>query len=142
MTRALWMMVLLAAIAACSKDKAIDLPAKLTPYTSTLHVKHVWSARVDDEHAAPLRLALGLSAADDRVYAAGHKGNVTAFDVATGHKLWKAHLKAPLSGGTAVGDGMVLIGSSDGRLFALDAASGQNRWSVRVNGEVLAPAGV
>ena len=140
--RALWMVVLLAAIAACSKDKAIDLPAKLTPFATTLHVKQVWSARVDDEHAAPLRLSLGLAVADGHVYAAGHKGNVTAFDVATGHVLWKAHLKAPLSGGTAVGDGMVLIGTSDGRLFALDAASGHNRWSVRVNGEVLAPAAI
>jgi outer membrane protein assembly factor BamB len=37
---------------------------------------------------------------------------------------------------------MVLIGSSDGQLFALDAASGRSRWSVRVGGEVLAPAAI
>jgi outer membrane protein assembly factor BamB len=56
--------------------------------------------------------------------------------------VWRTQLKAPLSGGTAAGDGMVLVGSSDGQLFALDAANGSRRWSVRVNGEVLAPAAI
>jgi outer membrane protein assembly factor BamB len=141
-TRLPWMLALLAGIAACSKDKAIDQPAKLTPVTATLRVERVWSASVDDKKAAPLRLGLGLAVEDGRVYAAGHKGEVAAFDIATGRMAWRTQIKAPLSGGTAVGDGLVLIGSSDGQLFALEAASGQRRWSVRVSGEVLAPAAI
>ncbi len=142
LTRPIWMLVLLIAVAACSKDKAIDQPAKLTPVTATLRVVRVWSASVDDKKAVPLRLGLGLAVDDGRVYAAGHKGEVAAFDIASGRLAWRTRLKAPLSGGTAVGDGMVLIGSSDGQLFALDAASGKSRWSVRVSGEVLAPAAI
>lgn len=134
------MVVLLIAIAACSKDKEIDQPAKLTPVTPTLRVERAWSATVDNKKAIPLRLGLGLAVDDGHVYAAGHKGDVVAFDVATGRVAWRTRIKAPLSGGTAVGDGLVLIGSSDGQLFALDAGSGKSRWSVRVNGEVLAPA--
>jgi outer membrane protein assembly factor BamB len=139
-TRPIWTAALLVAIAACSKDKAIDQPARLTPVAATLRVERVWSATVDTKKSVPLRLGLGLSADDGRLYAAGHKGDVVAYEVASGHVVWRARIKAPLSGGTAVGDGMVLIGSSDGQLFALDAASGKSRWSVRVNGEVLAPA--
>lgn len=141
-TRPIWTVALLVAIAACSKDKAIDQPAKLTSVAATLRVAHLWSASVDTKKSLPLRLGLGLAVDDGRVYAAGHKGEVVAFDVASGHAAWRARIKAPLSGGTAVGDGLVLIGSSDGRLFALDAASGKSRWSVRVNGEVLAPAAI
>jgi outer membrane protein assembly factor BamB len=141
-TRALWIVALLLAVAACSKDKAIDQPAKLTPLSSTLRVARVWSATVDDKKAVKLRLGLSLSVADGRVYAAGHKGDVIALDLASGRQVWHARLKAPLSGGTAAGDGLVLIGSSDGRLFALDAGNGSRRWSVRVNGEVLAPAAI
>ena len=141
-TRPLWIVALLIGIAACSKDKAIDQPAKLTPVAATLRVERVWSASVDDKKAVPLRLGLGLAVDEGRVYAAGHKGEVAAFDIASGRMAWRTRLKAPLSGGTAVGDGMVLIGSSDGQLFALDAASGKSRWSVRVNGEVLAPAAI
>jgi outer membrane protein assembly factor BamB len=134
------MLVLLIGIAACSKDKSIDQPAKLTPIAATLRVERVWSASVDDKKAVRLRLGLGLAVDDGHVYAAGHKGEVAAFDIASGKVAWRMHLKAPLSGGTAAGDGMVLIGTSDGRLFALDAASGKSRWTARVNGEVLAPA--
>jgi outer membrane protein assembly factor BamB len=136
------MVALLIGLAACSKDKAIDQPAKLMPVAATLRVQHVWSASVDDKKAVPLRLGLGLAVDDGRVYAAGHKGEVAAFDIASGRIVWRTRLKAPLSGGTAAGEGMVLIGSSDGQLFALDAASGRSRWSVRVGGEVLAPAAI
>jgi outer membrane protein assembly factor BamB len=138
----MWIVTLALIVAACSKDKQIDLPAKLTPFAATLRVQRVWSATVDDKKAIRLRLGLGLSVADGRVYAAGHKGEVVAFDLNSGRVAWRARLKAPLSGGTAVGEGLVLIGSSDGRLFALDAANGARRWSVRVNGEVLAPAAI
>jgi len=141
-TRPLWMVALLLCIAACSKDKSIDQPAKLTPIAATLRVERVWSASVDDKKAVPLRLGLGLAVDDGHVYAAGHKGEVVSFDIASGRMAWRTRLKAPLSGGTAVGDGMVLIGSSDGQLFALEAASGKRRWSVRVSGEVLAPAAI
>ena len=141
-TRPLCVVALLIGIAACSKDKAIDQPAKLTPVASTLRIEHVWSASVDDKKAVPLRLGLGLAVDEGRVYAAGHKGEMAAFEIASGRRAWRTRIKAPLSGGTAVGEGMVLIGSSDGRLFALDAASGKSRWSVRVSGEVLAPAAI
>jgi outer membrane protein assembly factor BamB len=136
------MVALLVAIAACSKDKTIDQPAKLTPVKWTLRVDRAWSASVDSKKSLPLRLHLGLAVDDGRVYAAGHKGDVIAFELASGRVAWRANLKAPLSGGAAVGDGLVLIGSNDGQLFALDAASGKSRWSVRVNGEVLAPAAI
>jgi outer membrane protein assembly factor BamB len=138
--RWVWIAALLIGIAACSKDKAIDQPAKLTPLAATLRVDRVWTASVDDKKAVALRLGLSLSADENHVYAAGHRGDVAAFDLATGHTVWRTHTRAPLSGGTANGLGLVLVGTSDGRLFALDAANGSIHWNVRVSGEVLAPA--
>jgi outer membrane protein assembly factor BamB len=130
-------------VTACSKDKAIDEPAKLTPLLNpSLKVQRIWSASVDDKKALVLRLGLGLSVADNRVYAAGHRGDLVALDLGTGRTIWRAHTRAPLSGGTATGDGLVLVGSSDGQLFAFNAADGQSRWKVRLNGEVLAPAAI
>lgn len=129
--------------AACSKDKNVDQPAKLTPLPKpSLQVRHVWDASVSDKHAVPLRLGLGVSIADNRVYAAGHRGDVEAFDLNTGRVAWRTQVKAPLSGGTAASSELVLVGSSDGRLFAFDPASGKSRWNVRLNGEVLAPAAI
>ena len=123
----------------CSKDKSVDEPAKLTPLNRpSLHVQRVWSAQVDDKKAVALRLGLGISMANNHVYAAGHRGDVVALELASGRVVWRAKTRAPLSGGTAASEQLVLVGASDGQLFAFEAASGKSRWKVRLNGEVLA----
>ncbi|HEX4389892.1 MAG TPA: outer membrane protein assembly factor BamB [Steroidobacteraceae bacterium] len=135
-------LLLIGVLAACSKDKAVDQPAKLTPLTATLKVQRIWNRTVADKHAVVLRLGLGVTLADNNhVYAAGHKGDVVQGDVTTGRILWHVRIKAPLSGGVGAYGDLVVVGSSDGRLFALNASDGKPRWNVRLNGEVLsAPA--
>jgi outer membrane protein assembly factor BamB len=142
LTRLVGIASLLAMVAACSKDKPIDRPAKLTPLAATLRVQHLWSASVDDRKAVALRLGLGLSIAGNRVYAAGHRGDVVALDLASGRVIWRVKTKAPLAGGTSASTSLVLAGSSDGQLFAFDPDNGASRWKVRLNGEVLAPAAI
>src|SRR5262249_22535511 len=96
----------------------------------------------DDKKAAVLRLGLGLSVAGNHVYAAGHRGDVVALDLASGRSVWRARLRAPLSGGTAASAALVVVGASDGQLFALNPADRGLRWKVRLTGEVLAPAAI
>jgi outer membrane protein assembly factor BamB len=128
-------------IVGCSKDKTIEPPAKLLPFQPTLRVERVWEASVGSKNEEALRIYLGLSVDNNRVYAAGYKdGVVGAFDVKSGKVLWRVRLKAPLSGGTAAAGDLVVVGAANGQVFALDADSGKTRWGVRVNGEVLAPA--
>ncbi len=128
-------------IAACSKDKDVDQPAKLTDFSSTLEVKRVWTASVADKGAKPLRLGLGLSIDGNRVYAAGRKGEVAAFDLQSGRALWRTKTKLALSGGPGSNAGMVVVGSTFGDLVALNSQSGAILWKIRLNGEVLsAPA--
>jgi outer membrane protein assembly factor BamB len=130
-------------IAACSKDKNVDEPAKLTPLPHpSVHVTHLWGHNMGDKKAAVLRLGDGISITDQRVYAAGHKGEVVALDLANGRLLWRAKTGAPLSGGTASSPELVVVGASDGQLFAFDPANGHSRWKVRLSGEVLAPAAI
>jgi outer membrane protein assembly factor BamB len=137
MRRLIFVAVLLA-LGACSKDKNkdIDTPAKLTDVQATLRVEHIWSANVGGEKV-PLRLGLALASDGERVYAAGRKGEVAAYLLASGHEVWHTRTKAPLSGATALGNGLVVVGSSDGDVIALDAAKGAVRWRVRVAGEIL-----
>ena len=135
-------LVALALATACSKDKNVDQPAKLTPLQSTVRVQHVWSASVGEKKEAALRLGLGISIANGRVYAAGHQGDVVALELANGRVAWRTRTKTPLSGGTAASADLVVVGGSDGQLLALAAASGKMVWRVRLNGEVLAPAAI
>ena len=106
---------LLLLVAACSKDKDIDTPAVLTPINATLKVDRVWSASVPDKGAKVLRLGLGLAAEGNRVYAAGYKGEVIAFDLASGRSVWRTKTKAPISGGPAASGDLVVSRHERGR---------------------------
>ena len=124
---------ILLALVACSKDKDktkdVDKPAKLVNVQATLRVDRIWG---DDVGGAktPLRLGLALAVEGGRVYAAGRKGDVAAFALASGHQIWRTRTKTPLGGATAVGAGLVAVGSSDGDVIALDAATGKVLWRV------------
>ncbi len=79
---------------------------------------------------------------DGVVYNASIYNVVTAYNAATGEKLWTydpqvgaewARLACcgPSSRGVAAWDGMIYIGALDGRLIAVDAATGQEVWTVQ-----------
>jgi outer membrane protein assembly factor BamB len=131
----------LTALAACSsKEKEVDPPAELSSFPATLRVQKAWDASVGGD-GEKLRLGLGVTAEDGRVYAAGREGEVAAFNLETGRALWKVRTKTLLAGGTGAGQGLVVVGSSEGVVIALDAADGKEKWRTKVNGEVLsAPA--
>jgi outer membrane protein assembly factor BamB len=131
-----------ALLAACSKDKEIDKPAALVPFSATLKVDKVWSAGIGDKKGVVLRLGLGIGRDGARVYAAGRKGDVAAYDFNTGHQIWRVRTKTLLSGGTGVGDNLVVVGSNHGDLIALNAKNGATLWKIKVNGEVLAPPAI
>jgi len=129
-------------LAACSKNKNPEAPAKLAPIKSSLRVRHLWSASVSDRGAKRLRLGLGLAVDGSRVYASGHKGEVAAFDLGTGHRLWRTDTRLPLGGGPAVRGNLVVVGAIDGHVVALNAATGKTLWTVLINGSVIAPPGI
>jgi len=128
-------------LAACSKNKNPEQPAKLAPIKSSLRVERIWSASVADRGAKRLRLGLGLAVDGDRVFASGHKGQVEALDLGTGRRLWRTNTHLPLGGGPAVRGNLVVVGATDGHVIALNAADGKPLWTVLINGAVIsAPA--
>ena len=136
--------VALLTLAGCDskKDKKkLDEPVELTDIKNpTVRVQKLWSASVGGG-GKKLRLGLGLSSLDNRLFAAGREGDVAAFDLKTGKQLWRVKTKLELAGGTGAGFGVIVVGSADGQVVALSAENGAQRWSVNVHGEVLsAPA--
>lgn len=137
LSRGLAVVALLFAVAACDKDKEVDLPSELVEIQSTVPVQRVWSTSVGGG-GEKLRLALALAEQDGTVFAAARNGRVRAIDATNGRTRWQTDTKLELSAGPGVGDGLVVIGTNGGRLVALDAASGQQRWTAQMTGEVLA----
>jgi outer membrane protein assembly factor BamB len=123
-------------VAACDKDKDVAPPAELVDFNPVVRIDKVWSVGTKDGDDV-LRLGLRPAVDGERVFAAGHGGDVRALQLATGRELWRTDTNVELSGGPAVGDGIVVVGGSGGELVALDAGTGAKRWQVATGGEVL-----
>lgn len=140
--RVLAVAIALTALAACSKkEKEIDLPAELSDFPASLRVERTWNAGVGGGGEV-LRLGLGIGVDASHLYAAGHGGDVVAFDLDSGRSLWRTNTRATLAGGTGAGNGLVVVGTSEGAVIALNESDGTERWRVKVNGEVLAAPAV
>src|ERR1700722_6461176 len=123
--------LLLAVVAACSKNKDPDRPVKLVAFSEGLKIEKVWREKVGGTKV-PLRLGLALDIEGDTVYAAGQRGEVAAFNLNNGHREWQTRTKLPLGGAVAFGDGKVVVGSTDGDVVTLDARTGQKLWSTNI----------
>ncbi len=113
-------------------------PKKLVDFDETLELDRLWSTKTG-KGSEFLRLALMPAGDGSRVYAASRNGIVTAYDPASGKRIWRSDTDVSLSAGPGVGEGLVVVGGSDGDLVALAADDGRERWRVDVDGEVLAP---
>ncbi len=126
--------------AACSKDKEVEPPAELVDFDPLIRIDRVWSKGTKGGDDV-LRLGLRPVVEGERVYVAGHGGDVQSLELANGRDVWRVDTDLDLAGGPAVGEGLVVVGSSDGQLVALDSETGAKRWQVSTGGEVLtAPA--
>jgi outer membrane protein assembly factor BamB len=121
---------------ACDKEKEVAPPAELVDFEPLVRVDQIWSADTKGGDDV-LRLGLQPAVAGDRVYIAGHGGDVQALELASGRNVWRTDVELELSGGPAVGEGVVVVGSSGGELVALEAETGAKRWQVMTGGEVL-----
>jgi outer membrane protein assembly factor BamB len=121
---------------ACTKEEDVAPPAELVDLDPLVRIHRVWSTDTKGGDEV-LRLGLRPAVEGERVYVAGHGGDVQALELATGRDLWRFDTKLELSGGPAVGAGLVVVGSSEGTLVALDSATGAKRWQVTTGGEVL-----
>lgn len=70
----------------------------------------------------------GVGADGKLVLVGTAKGEVLAFDAATGKAAWKAQVSSEVLAPPAVADGLVVVRSGDSRISALDAADGKLRW--------------
>ena len=115
-------------------------PAKLQAFEPMTTIKKLWSRRAaSGEGGQGLKLQPVL--AEGQVFAAGHDGDVAAYDPFTGQRLWETETDIPISGGPGTGFGLVAVGSIGGDVVALASESGAVAWRAKVTSEVLsAPA--
>ncbi len=116
-------------------------PAELVDFEESVKVRKVWSTGIGDGMGKS-----GVSMApiyvNGIIYAADSEGRLAAVNAENGSKLWEIKTKLPFSGGPAVADDLLVMGTLDGTVLAFDPNDGSEIWSAKVSSEVLALPGV
>ncbi|MDP1612602.1 MAG: outer membrane protein assembly factor BamB [Sulfuritalea sp.] len=84
--------------------------------------RHIWRI------AAGQPISGGVGSDGKLVVVGTPKGEVLAFDAATGRELWKARVSSEVLAAPAVADGLAIVRSGDSRIFGFDAVDGKRRW--------------
>jgi outer membrane protein assembly factor BamB len=90
----------------------------------------------------PLVVVAGSSVRYDPATLKGAKGEVAAFDLATGTPKWRKDVTGGILGGVALADGVAVAAATDGKLRAFDLATGERRWVYDAKAPLFAPAAV
>jgi len=128
-------------LAGCSSPRELVKPTPLTEINNEKPPQVLWSASAGGDQDNELT-AIAPVESDGRLFVAGPGGDVLAYALDSGDRLWSAELDADLSVGGGAGDGLVVFGSDDGRVFALDAESGATRWTTSIRSSVDAAPSV
>ena len=121
-------------------DENAPAPTELEEFQPAIEIETLWSRRAASGDGGQ-HLKLHPVVAQGQVFAAGHDGDVAAYDPFTGERLWVVDTGVSISGGPGAGAGLVVVGSSSGDVVALAGADGAVAWQARVSSEVLsAPA--
>ncbi|TKA88403.1 outer membrane protein assembly factor BamB [Guyparkeria sp. SB14A] len=129
------------ALAGCSAPRELVKPTPLEEIDNQQPPKVVWDASSGGDQENHLT-AIAPVEDEGRVFVAGPDGDVFAYDLESGKRLWSAELDADLSVGGGAGEGIVVFGSEDGRVFALAADSGERRWDTSIRSSVDAAPSV
>ena len=115
-------------------------PANLEAFEPAAKIKELWSRRAASGTGGTHRELRAVLAAG-QMFAAGHDGDIAAYDPFSGERLWETDSGISISAGPGAGAGLVVVGGSGGEVVALSSSDGAAAWRAQVTSEVLsAPA--
>lgn len=118
-------------------SEPVDPPAELAEITPTLTVRTLWDQGIGkgyDGQYVNLRPAVDSG----RVFIADRRGNLMAYDRATGNELWATEVELTLTAGPAIGKTVLVVASNNGDVLAINPDSGEIVWRSSMSSEVLA----
>lgn len=74
---------------------------------------------------------------NEAVYAAGKEGDVVAINANSGNVVWEKDTETQLSGGIAICENQLVLGSRDGELLFINIQNGDIEWKGTVASEIL-----
>jgi len=131
------MVALCFTLAACSTTPS-DAENQLPPLQDKpLKVTERWSSSVG-KGAGKEALFLEPSIESPAVYAASHDGVIKSIGRASGKTRWQVKLSSGITGGVAVKDGLLAVGTDQADLLLLNATTGNPIWRSPLGATLLA----
>lgn len=125
-------------LSGCGGGSTIAEPKELTQLpTETYRMQVLWHSN-GGVGAGKYASGFVPAVADGRVYVANSDGEVVAFNLANGRRLWHTYTETPLISGPSTSGNRLFVGSRDGHVLALDADSGKVDWRADLSSEVIA----
>lgn len=147
-------LVLVVFVSGCASIEPQVPPQPLTEFTPAFRVKEIWSRSAATDTG---NRHLGLTPATDglRVYAASYAGDIRAYELQTGKKVWDIELEHQdndgwfswgedfkITAGPAVAEGTLAVGTGKGEVVTLRSDDGTEIWRAAVSSAVLAPPAI
>ena len=125
-------------ILSCSDSDNAEPPAELVDFDESIKLEKLWSVStgngVEQQYIKLFPFVVG-----DKIIVADRDGDVTAFDIRSGEKLWQVELDLVISGGVGGDKDHLIVTSRNGHVIMLDG-EGALRWKIDATSEVLMPA--
>lgn len=89
-----------------------------------------------------IAIVSGSSIGYDTNLLKGAKGQMAAFDLATGKEMWKKDVPGGIVACAAIADGAAIVSATDGKVRAFELAKGDRRWIYEAKAPLFAPVAV
>ncbi|MCK8515554.1 outer membrane protein assembly factor BamB [Methylonatrum kenyense] len=124
-------------LSACSGSSKRVMPAdELSDSQDGASVSTVWSSNAG-RGIHSVGDGLDPLIEDGRVWVADRRGELTAWDLESGDRVWRKRLGKPVSGGPALADDLLVVGTREGELIALDRETEEERWRSKLSSEIV-----
>ena len=117
------------------KDNA-ESPSQLSSFYETAILNNVWSEKIG-KGAKDQYTKITPNILDEKVFVADPNGIVAALAKNTGKYIWRNKTQLPITGGTGVGDTLVLVGTSEGEIVGFSKETGDEKWRSKISSEIL-----
>jgi len=128
-----------AVLTGCSSDTPLRVPAEL-PEVIKGNEKLVkgWSQKLSSDESEPTG-AITPVILQNSLFTASNSGEVAAYSLKKGKKLWEYDADQPISTGVAAAENLVVVVTRNGTIVAL-STKGKLLWTKKIAKEVLSPA--
>ena len=137
-----FLVTLVAILAGCNSSPSPVLPpVELTPLENKINISRQWKFSVG-EGVSEFYLKLEPVVSNAEGYVVDHKGELYAFNLASGNKLWQLKLPSSVSGGLSFSKEKLFFGNSKGELVAFDTQGKKVLWRTQLSSEILSSPAV